>query len=360
LMVLGSGLLILRLLRRDLVLGWVKFGLASLGALTLLLAGQAALLSTGIQPLFHVKSPADVFAYSGLRTIPGPAPQQEDGPIIGVNGNSIFSGYNGTQPVPNPTPDDKTCERTRSDLASQLAALAGVSVLDAPCPGADVDMGFFNREMRGGHLVPPQVSLDEAAPNVQAYVLNPGMNSVGWGLLAGAAKLTDANVPLVPVSITAALAHLKPFLDDALSVYHSRPGHPQVIVVGSYKAFPEGTDLSSCPDARGYSPDEIALLNSQVDRLNEFLRDWASTNGVSYVEPNLQPLCTKDNTGMGPDIIGMASPYRFHPTPKGILKMAEQVYVLMHLHPLAPNQLAEPAPGALLAQRYPPLYQPSR
>src|SRR5450756_959408 len=86
----------------------------------------------------YKRQPADVFKYAVTRTLPAPVKQKLLVPIIAINGDSRFSGWNSDKLVANPTRNDITCHRTRSNVAAQVAQLFGLGraqVLDTTCPG---------------------------------------------------------------------------------------------------------------------------------------------------------------------------------------------------------------------------------
>ena len=330
--------------RRDLIRPLLKLSVVSGSVLTLVWVGSLGLTVLGSAAIDKVHQPTDMFNYAVTRILPAPAKQVQLTPIIAFDGDSRFSGWNPDKLVANPTPNDVTCHRTRSNVAAQVAQRFGLQpgqVLDNACPGADVDMGIVTQEQRDGRFLPEQFSLDGAAPNLQYVVVDPGMNGVGWGLLAGGAKYVDLNIAPVPVAVKAAIDHMRPALEDLLSGYRNLRGPPHVIIVGSYTVFDDG---ATCAESQGYFPDEITLMNQENTLINQFLAKMAADNGADFVLPHLTPLCSTTTTGQGPDIMGIGGPYQFHPTPLGELKIAEQVEPYIHFKPIQPSSSGSGGP----------------
>jgi len=308
-------------------------------------AGCLGLAAVGSRSLFRVTSLADVFDYQVLRTAPGREGVPRSGYQVVVLGDSRVATYGG-KPVPDGTREDEACHRSRDSLAAQMQQqLAGIDwkALNLACFAATLQDGVLKPQRIGGITVPSQVGQLKNVDGPRVVVLAVGPNDVYWAPLIGSCYLLACDVSGLGPTVDKAMSDFSRGYEDLLAEIGDLPGKPQVIVLGSYAPFaPDAT----CADTRQpggngrVTPSEVATVTRWRDRLDDVLRRGADRHGFGYLQPQLTPLCEADPTGVGPDVQPLSSPFRFHPTAVGVLKMA-----LAAVGAIDPERLAEPPPS---------------
>jgi lysophospholipase L1-like esterase len=307
----------------------IRLALALALAIPVIWGGSVTAAAQNIQYLQHLDSLSDLFDYQKLRTAPAPTGEKRTGYDVVVLGDSRVSLLGGA-PLAPATPDDQLCNRSRDSLAAQLTSLEqhrNLRTLNLACAGATVETGLMGPQTIGDRQVPPQIGLLKQVEKPKAIVIAIGPNDVSWGDFLAACYATDCNVTGLEPTLNTNLVRFQRGFLDVLDELSQLPGNPQVIVVGSYELF---SRTQACPDTavspgQSINVEEIEFLRASSARFNRILEAGAATRHFSYIEPRLTPLCQTDLTGLGPDILGLDSPYRFHPTPLGQLKLAAQV-----------------------------------
>jgi lysophospholipase L1-like esterase len=307
----------------------IRLGVILLVALPLLWSGALLGAYQGLSRLQQLTSVTDLFDYQKLRAAPPPIGEKRHGYDVVVIGDSRVTRLGG--PVLNaPSPDDQACSRSRDSLAAQLATLdpkRNLHTLNLACSGASVAAGLMGEQAVGGRTLPPQLGLLKQIVQPKVVVLAIGPNDVYWSQFLTACYATACNVTGLEPSINSSLNVFEQGYQDVLEELSQLPGHPQVIILGAYPLFSADQTCADTQYSPGRSVDtaEVNFLNMNTQRLNRLLAAGARRHNFTYTEPRLRPLCSPDSTGLGPDIEGLASPHRFHPTALGELKLASQV-----------------------------------
>jgi hypothetical protein len=237
----------------------------------------------------------------------------------------------GGPPVADPEGDDVSCQRSSDSLAAELATMVPGGVRNLACPSATIASGLRGPQQRGDTVVPPQVALLKQMQDLKFVVVAVGPNDVGWSdLIRYCYGLPTCDDNFTRGEFDYRMAAFDRDWAALLQDLAELPGKPEIIVMTSYGAFPHDTD-PTCPDAHGpdyaagLTQDKIDLLTNRNDQLNGVLRAGAEKYGYAVAEPALNLLCTTASDGMGPDLQGVASPFPFHPTALGSLRMAATV-----------------------------------
>ena len=298
----------------------------------------------GSQDLRHIHSVSDIFDYTKLRTAPEPAGPRVTGFQGAVIGDSRASLWGG-QPMLSPTADDRDCNRSRDSLAVQLEQLVGDPgwrAVNLACPSATIAAGLLGPQDRSGRELSPQVGLLKQLAGLKQVVVMIGPNDVNWSFLVGTCMVVGCDYPVTGNALSSALASFRTPYADLLGELRDLPTHPAVTIVGAYGLY--GAD-ASCGETKSYfgshflTTGELTLIEESRAQLNELLQSGAEKMRFGYVTPHLEPLCAPDSTGLGPQIQGMQSEFRFHPTPSGELMLAAQIFRVMRLsEPSSPNE----------------------
>jgi hypothetical protein len=297
-------------------------------------AGCGALAYSGaVRGLRSVQSVSELVGTYRVSPSPvGPERSGFDGAVIGDSRAVRLGG----PPVPGGGPDDQACTRSSDSLAAELGQLSGRPVLNLACPGATVAAGLRGPQQRGTRTVPPQLGLLAQVRDLRFVAVVVGPNDIGWtdflGYCYGARDCSDN---LSQGEFDYRLAAFDRDYGELLADLAELPGHPEVVVVTSYRVLEPDAD---CPDSRGpatavgLDPDKIELLNQRNDQLNTVLADGARKYGFAVADPELTALCARPADGLGPDLQGLADPDPFHPTGIGSLRMAAAVLPLITGH----------------------------
>ncbi|NMH78037.1 hypothetical protein HF577_13205 [Pseudonocardia xinjiangensis] len=258
----------------------------------------------------------------------GPLVSGYEGAVIGDSRAVRVGG----PPLPGGTPDDVACERSTDSLAAEVGHLASANVLNLACPSATVTTGLRGPQERGDRLVPAQIGVLKQVLDLRFVVVAIGPNDVGWtDFLRYCYGVPDCGDQLTQGEFDYRMAAFDRVYGDLLVDLNDLPGHPQVIVLTSYGAFPPDAD---CADTRaagypGLDAAKIELLTTRNDQLNAVLSAGAEKYGFAVARPELGLLCEDGTDGLGPDLQGMADPFPFHPTGIGSLRMASSVVRLI-------------------------------
>jgi hypothetical protein len=242
----------------------------------------------------------------------------------------------GGPPVPDGSPDDVACARSTDSLAAEIGQLIPARVLNLACPSATITSGLRGPQDQGGRSIPAQIGVLKQVQNLRFVVVAIGPNDMGWtDFLRYCYGVPDCSDQLTQGEFDYRLAAFDRVYGDLLIDLNDLPGRPQVIVVTSYDPFLPDAD---CADTRaeghpGLNPAKIELLHARNKQLNDVLAAGAEKYGFAVARPELAPLCTKGDDGLGPDLQGMSDPFPFHPTGIGSLRMASSVVRL--IQPLA-------------------------
>ncbi|GAA1880431.1 hypothetical protein GCM10009836_72170 [Pseudonocardia ailaonensis] len=292
-----------------------------------------ALAYTGtMRGLAQVRSLSDLVGGTKVTPAPvGPAVFGFEGAVIGDSRAARVGG----PPVANPQGDDVACQRSADSLAAELATMVPGAVRNLACPSATIAQGLRGPQQRGSAddpvQVPAQVALLKQMQGLKFVVVAIGPNDVGWSdLIRYCYGVPTCDDNLTRGEFDYRMGAFDQDYAALLADLAELPDKPQVIVMTSYDAFPPNTD-PACPDARGpayavgLTQDKIDLLTDRNDQLNAVLRTGAQKYGFTVAEPQLRLLCSPGSDGMGPDLQGLATPFAFHPTAIGSLRMAATV-----------------------------------
>lgn len=303
-------------------------------------AGCAALTVVSARgQLAGVTSLADLTGRAPLVPPPAPVAPHDSDSTIAVIGDSTAAGV-GNAPLPDPTPQDTACGRSRDAYAEVLQSATGVSVLNLACSSATIDAGLLGSQQEGGITLPPQVGVLKSVPALAVVVVSVGANDVGWSDFL---RLCFA-LPRCDDQVSASLFQRRL---DTFRVQYAQllqqlgdlPSHPVVIVTQYYD--PLGTTFdctalqdpnapASPPPGYGFSPgpgedptqvleQKIDPLRSDLDALNRVLGQGAVAFGFHSVRPDFtdHALCATQ-----PWVQGMQAPFPFHPNAAGELAIA--------------------------------------
>ncbi len=329
-----------------------RLGVVLMTALALMWGGSLWSAYAGSQNLKTVRTVDQLFGYNGgLRVSPAPVGPRVAGKNLAVIGDSRVSPWEdpktpGFKPLDPElvTFDGLVCARGSDSLAALLQQLNGASRVRADnlaCPSATIDHGLLDAQPRSYQapgsatpetvMIEPQVGLLKQLTDLQQVVVVIGPNDVHWSFLMGTCLVIGCGNPAADSSVSSELANFQTSYNDLLAELAALPTHPAVVIVGSYGLYDPGAAGTTCADLKSSvgSHDINAYDIEQIEKsrteLNGLLEAGAKRKGFAYVEPQLAPLCAPDPTGVGAQIVGTSSPYRFHPTRLGELVLAGQV-----------------------------------
>jgi hypothetical protein len=302
----------------------------AIGAISLTLvvwlASGALAYSGAVHGLQKVRSLSDLVGTYYLS--PSPVGPKVSGYVGAVIGDSRASRVGGPV-VPDPTPDDKACERSTDSLANEIGDVVGGPVLNLACPSASIARGLRGAQVQNGRTLPPQIGLLKQAEDLKFVVVVIGPNDLYWtDFLRYCYGVDNCQDRLTQGEFDYRLAAFDSDYGNLLTDLNDLPGQPQVIIVTAYDLF---APKANCPDARapgtkrGISDANVALLSSRTRQLNDVLVAGATKYGFAVAQPHLTPLCAPTPDGLGPDIQGLSEPNPFHPTATGMLRMGAVV-----------------------------------
>jgi hypothetical protein len=265
----------------------------------------------------------------------GPVVEGYVGAVIGDS----RAARDGGPLIAGPTEEDRACGRSLDSLAQEIQGLISAPVANLACSGATIPNGLRGSQSRNGLGLPPQVGLLKQLAGLRFVVVVIGPNDLSWGdQLRYCYGVADCHDRLTGGEFTYRLAAFDHHYGDLLHDLNDLPDSPQVIVMTSYDIF---AAEAACPDALGppgaigLSQQNIELLRTRNEQLNDVLVAGAEKYEFSVAEPVLTPLCEERADTLGPDIQGLTDQAPFHPTGIGVLRMASSVVRL--LEPEAPT-----------------------
>ncbi len=296
---------------------------------------------------------AQMFDYAHLRADPPPAGPQVGGIQLVVDGDSRAAVYDGNHAL-DPTQQDMACERSRDSLAALLelhVAAWGWQTRNDACTGAGAKVGMLTPLRRHGGWLPPgpqleipaQLGLLKQVTDLRTVVVMTGPNDVGWDRIIGLCLLSDCTSTIADPDVEKSFDDFTTSWRDTVDNLAALPTHPQVIVVGSYDLYPADPPpgCRQLHDPAGQvvvTSEEVRRLGALNDRLNDILETGAKAKHFDFLKPKLVPYCTTNTTGLGPDVVDpFAAAYRFHPTPVGAVKIAEQIAPMIKAPDPAPS-----------------------
>lgn len=299
-----------------------------------LVAGLLAWRDT-VDGIREVSSPRDLVGAAPVHLRPQGDPLT--GYTAAVIGDSRASRLGGPS-VPDPSTSDDACKRSSDSLAAQLTALApGENVDNLACPGATIAKGLLGAQRRGGHTITPQVSRLLASDELRFVVVMIGPNDLDWtDFLKYCYAFERCDDRVSSGQFAYRLAAFDRNYGDLLAALSTVPGHPQIVVVGSYDVFANDAE---CADTRGpgsvpgLSRHNLAVVAARNDQLNDVLRAGAAAYGDSFVVPHLKTLCEAPDPQVGPDLQGLSDRYPFHPTGVGMVRLAASVLAALDRDP---------------------------
>lgn len=329
----------IRLLRGQTWQRITRMAVVSVGATSLLWVASCGATVAGASGLRQVTSFADLVGQYHLSPAPvGPKLYGYDGVVIGDSRASRAGG----PPVPEPSDEDRDCNRSTDSLAAEIGLGLPGRVLNLACPSATIRAGLLGPQPRSGRQLAPQVAILKQVQDVEFVVVVVGPNDLWWSdLIAYCYGSAVCNDNFFRGDYEYRLTQFDRDYGDLLRELDDLPDQPQVVVVKSYDVLdPDaGRPEVDCPDARGpagakgLTPEKIRFLTSMNAELNEVLGAGAAKYGFDVAEPRLQKLCTPSPDGLGPDLLGVSDPNPFHPTALGVVRLAGSVLRLIAAGP---------------------------
>jgi GDSL-like Lipase/Acylhydrolase family len=305
------------------------------GVMSLLWAGSCAATAAGAAGLRQIKTFADLVGQYHLSpSAVGPKLFGYSGAVIGDSRAVRVGGPE----LPEPTPDDRDCNRSTDSLAAEIGLGLPGQVLNLSCPSATIREGLMASQQRSGRALPPQVGILKQVQDLKFVVVVVGPNDLWWSDLIKYCYGVDVcNDNFIKGNYEYRLTQFDRDYGDLLQELNNLPSHPQIVVMGSYDpidqtAVAPGVD---CPDARGpagakgLNPEKIRFLSSLNAELNSILAVGAKEYGFDVAQPQLIKLCQPSPDGLGPDLQGLHDQNAFHPTALGEVRMATSVLRLL-------------------------------
>lgn len=290
-------------------------------------SGVAAYVGTS-GGLEGVRSLSDLVGATQLTPAPvGPPVSGYSGAVVGDSRVARVGG----PPIPEADQNDVACERSVDAPAAQLAQLTGQRVLNLGCSGASIAAGLRGPQQRGQTLVPPQIGRLKQVDDLDWVVVAIGPNDVHWSdLLLYCYGLPTCDDRLADGEFGLRMARFDRDYTALLADLADLPGNPQVVVMQSYRAFPDDpppgcADLRGRAGVPGLDAAKVALLEDRNTQLNDVLEQGARSYGFSVVRPALTPLCDAALEPLGPDLQGFGDSHPFHPTAVGALRIAAEL-----------------------------------
>lgn len=278
--------------------------------------------------LRQVDSLSELIGAAPLPEVPGAAqPERTDISRVAVVGDSTAAGL-GNPPLPDATPDDTACGRSRDAFAADLARADGWQVTNLACSGATIPSGLLGAQQVGGRTLPPQLSSDAVA-NADVVVVSIGANDVNWSMMLHlCAAAGDCDNSALQAFYQQQLSQFSQDLLQLVAQLQLLPNHPVVIINQYYDPLAGGTD---CLKDDGLTESKKQTLQADLAALNDLLAKAATTARFRTVQPDFDGhgLCSDQ-----PYVQGLDDPAPFHPTASGQLSIA-----------LADEQALHSAPG---------------
>jgi hypothetical protein len=325
----------IRLLRHQSRPRIARMAVVAFGAVSVLWAGSCGATAVGAAGLREIKTFADLVGQYHLSpSAVGPKLFGYSGAVIGDSRAVRVGGPS----LPEPTADDRDCNRSSDSLAAELALGLPGPVLNLSCPSSTIREGLMAAQPRSGRALPPQVGVLKQVQDLKFVVVVIGPNDLWWSDLIKYCYGVDVcNDNFIKGNYEYRLTQFDRDYGDLLRELNDLPNHPQVVVMSSYDALDPsaaapGTD---CPDAhgpagaKGLNPEKIRFLTSLNGELNSILASGAAKYGFDLAEPSLTKLCETSPDGLGPDLQGLHDQNAFHPTALGEVRMATSVLRLL-------------------------------
>jgi hypothetical protein len=313
----------------------IRMVVVSFATTSLFWAGSCAATVAGAAGLQQVKTFADLVGQYHLSPTPvGPKLFGYQGAVIGDSRAVRVGG----PPVPEPSQDDKDCNRSSDSLATEIGLALPGRVLNLACPSASIRVGVMGSQERSGRDLPPQVAILKQVQDLKFVVVMVGPNDLWWSDFIRYCYGADiCNDNLMKGNFEYRLTAFDRDYGDLLQEFADLPSHPQVIVMASYDVFaPDaGNRGAECPDIRApagakrLTKEKIDFLSSLNAELNGVLAGGAKKYGFDVAVPRVTRLCETSPDGLGPDLQSIHEPHAFHPTAVGTVRMATAVVRLL-------------------------------
>lgn len=226
------------------------------------------------------------------------------------------------------------CARSTDSLAAQLTLLdPDRPVLNLACPSATVDRGLLGEQQVEGLQVTPQVARLLQLDDLEFVVVMVGPNDLAWSdFLRYCYGVEECDDAFTSGQFDYRLAAFDRAYGDLLAALAALPGSPRVVVVGAYDLFDLDADCPATAGPEGVpglDEDGLALLAERGTRFDQVLVGGAAAYGFSFVSPRLAPLCGREDPTLGPDLQDLESPYPFHPTGVGMVRLGAAVFAAL-------------------------------
>jgi lysophospholipase L1-like esterase len=330
-----------RLVRHDDRRRITRMVLTAFLATSVVWAGSCVASVAAATGLRQVKTFADLVGQYHLSPTPvGPKLRGYSGAVIGDSRAVRVGG----PLVADPTQDDTDCTRSSDSLAAEIGLGLPGRVLNLACPSATIRAGLMGSQQRSGRQMPPQVGILKQVQDLKFVAVVVGPNDLWWSdFIAYCYGADVCNDNFLKGNFEYRLTQFDRDYGDLLEELDNLPGHPQIVVMGSYDVLDPSAAApdAHCPDARGpanakgLTPEKIRFLSSLNAELNAVLTTGAAKYGFSVAVPQLSKLCQDSPDGLGADLQGIRDPDPFHPTALGVVRLAAAV--LRVLKPAVPN-----------------------
>lgn len=283
---------------------------------------------------------AGLAGVSSLRDLVGAAPVKlrPAGPSVSGYAGAVIGDSRaarlGGRIAPDADKDAVACKRSTDSLAAQLSRLSDTGLVrNLACSGATIEEGLLGRQHRGHRAIPPQVSKLMSMPPLDYVVVMIGPNDLDWtAFLKYCYAFPRCDDRVSDGQFTYRLAAFDRAYGDLLAALDALPGHPDVVMVGSYDVFAPGAHCASTAGPAGVSgldSHNIALLRERNAELNSVLQAGAAAYDFGFVQPHLAPLCQQSDPEVGPDLQGLDDAHPFHPTGIGMVRLAASVFAAL-------------------------------
>ena len=220
--------------------------------------------------------------------------------------------------------DSTACDRTNQSYPYLLSTKYNYSLFNLSCSGATFRYGI-NGSMDVNKLtIQSQINQLKSLPRPKIITLTAGADDLDWTQIISSCYISNCQINQNPGEFQAKLnlvqTGLKNTLNSLKSIYKNSP--PKIYITGYYNPFPSSIG-SSCPDLKNLNSDKLAYLKSDLNDLNQVLRDTSKDYSTTKFVPldfSGHELCSDM-----PYVKSLTDSAPYHPTLNGQQYIADQI-----------------------------------
>ncbi len=234
-------------------------------------------------------------------------------------GDSVAAGY-GLPYAANATAGDKSCGRSPSSYATQVAATQHKTLINAACVGAKAGDLFTKQGVKGPNLG-PQLTKAFAGGTPGLITITAGANDIHWSTYLKKCYAATCGTTIDTVVTDTLISILEFKYDVAMTaIYAKSNGAPPTVVLTGYYNPLSAACVTRQPR---FTAAEASWTTGRLNALNAAIQRVGSRYSFTKYTPvdfTGHDICSADPWVLGPTVKGA-----FHPTAQGQQAIARAI-----------------------------------